>query len=400
MYTAAHGIVTGIVKDGPELQELEVIIEGRPGPDKAINYPGLYRRVEAGEKVLLNTVAIDLGLGTGGRHFVIPEGEQAPARPASAKTGHIMKLRYTPWQFPVLSVEEEASPCHQQMKDANSLRGVPVVIAPLHSMLPGIILGFRKSYGLRRPERAPKIAYVMTDGAALPLALSELVRELRQKQLLDLTITTGHAFGGDLEAVSIPAALLAGANASLPPLDSPPVDPARKERSIDLIIVALGPGIVGTGTPFGFSGIEQAWIIDLTARLGGIPIVAPRISEADPRERHLGISHHTLTILNLANHPAYLGISRLIGPETQARIAAKLAANSQLLARHHWFLVSDFPAGPAFAAYGLQVKTMGRGPAQDPAFFQSAIAAGVLADLAQADQLGQLGKYKIEETKP
>jgi hypothetical protein len=392
MYTAARGIVTGIINDGPELQELEVTIEGRPKPERAYNYPRLYRRVGVGEKVLLNTVAIDLGLGTGGRHFVIPEGEQV--HPASTRTGHIMKLRYTPWQFPVLSVEEDSSPYHQQMTLANSLRGIPVAIAPLHSMLPGVILGYRKSYARRDPKRTPNIAYVMTDGAALPLALSEMVRELKQKQLLDLTITSGHAFGGDLEAVSIPAALLAAVSVGSSQ-KNPTLNVSSQIEPIDLIVVALGPGIVGTGTPFGFSGIEQAWIIDLTVRLGGIPIVVPRISEADPRERHLGISHHSLTILNLANHPAYLGISKSIRPEIQAKIAAKLAANSELLSKHQWFLVDDIPAEPAFAEYGLRVKTMGRSINQDLAFFQSTIAAGVLADLAQANQLEQLSKYTI-----
>ncbi|HEX3044518.1 MAG TPA: DUF3866 family protein [Bacillota bacterium] len=387
MFTAARGVVTGIINDGPELQELQVTIEERPKPERAYNYPGLYRRVEVGETVLLNTVAVNLALGTGGRHFVIPEGEQERASSATLSgKGHIMKLRYTPWQFSVLSVEEEASPYHEQMVAASSLAGIPVVMAPLHSMLPGVILGFRKSFALYHPERAPKIAYVMTDGAALPLALSELVRELKQKQLLDLTITSGHAFGGDLEAVSIPAALLAAAS----------VGSSQAGQPIDLIIVALGPGIVGTGTTYGFSGIEQSWIIDLTARLGGIPIVVPRISEADPRERHLGISHHTMTILNLANQPAYLGISKLIRPEIQLKIAAKLKAKPELLSRHHWFLMDDIPAEPVFADYGLRVKTMGRSLNQDLAFFQSTITAGILANLAQANHLDQLTKYKID----
>ena len=36
-----------------------------------------------------------------------------------------MKLRYTPMQLKVLSVEEEDSPYHQQLADADSIDGTP-----------------------------------------------------------------------------------------------------------------------------------------------------------------------------------------------------------------------------------------------------------------------------------
>jgi hypothetical protein len=365
MFSVATGYVVRIIKDSPELQELMIQVDGCSEPERAYNYPGLYHRLVTGEKVILNTAAVKLGLGTGGRHFVVPEyaADDIPKFP-----GHIMKLRYTPWQFPVLAAEEEASPYHDPLVECTSLAGTPVVIAPLHSMLPGIILGFR-SVGLKNP----RIAYVMTDGAALPMALSELVRELKRKQLLDLTITSGHAFGGDLEAVSIPSALLAAQQAVKP----------------DLIIVALGPGVVGTGTAFGFSGVEQSWVIDLVSKLQGIAIAVPRISGADLRERHLGISHHSLTILKLASHSALLGISRLIPKQLADNIFSKLQAD-HLLREHQWFFINDPPAEQLFLEHKIQIKTMGRSIQEDPCFFQSTVSAGVLAGLAGTDRLSSL----------
>jgi hypothetical protein len=310
-----QGQVTAILKDLPELQELMVRVDGTVMEQAAYNYPLLNHRLRPGDPVKLNTTAVQLALGTGGRHFVIPDCQvDTEIEPL----GHIMKLRYTPWQFPVLTAEEEASPYHESLRMADSLAGIPVVAAPLHSMVPGVIAGFRHT--LARPA---KVAYVMTDGAALPLALSDLVRDLKQKQLLDLTVTAGQAFGGDLEAVSIPAALLA----------------ARQAIGADLIVVALGPGIVGTGTKYGFSGIEQAWVIDIVARLGGLPVAVPRLSMADRRERHLGLSHHSRTILELTNNPALLPFSRLLPKQLQTRLNATLRAEG-LFARHNGYLAA------------------------------------------------------------
>ncbi len=365
MFTNARGQVVKIIFDLPELQEILVKIAETENLERAYNYPLLYHSVELGEEVWLNTSAVKLGLGTGGRHFVVPESSHAEA---TTTPGHIMKLRYTPWQFPILAGEEEASSYHQLLTERISLAGTPVVAAALHSMLPGIVLGFHQALG-----RTPKIAYIMTDGAALPLALSNLVRELKQRNLLDLTITAGHAFGGDLEAVSIPSALAL----------------AKQALNPDLIIVALGPGIVGTGTALGFSGIEQSWIIDLTARMAGVPIAVPRISTADPRERHRGISHHTATILDLTSNPALLGLSRRLSPDLLIEITANLG---KLLLRHEWYLTDEPDASELFATAEIRPQSMGRGLTEDPAFFQTTIAAGFLAAQVSQGKLKNLVK--------
>lgn len=367
MFSIVSGTVVRILKDHPELQELLVTIErdGEIREERAYNYPGLYRRIEPGERVKMNSAAVELGLGTGGRHFVLPD---YPERQSVQFKGHIMKLRYTPWQTPILAAEEEHSPYHQGLVSKTDLDGTPVVAAGLHSMLPGIILGFRESF-----NRDPKVAYIMTDGAALPLALSDLVRELKSKGLLNLTVTAGNAFGGDLEAVSIPSALVAAKEAIQP----------------DLIIVALGPGIVGTGTRLGFSGVEQSWIVDLTARLGGKAVLAPRISGADPRERHRGISHHTLTVLNLASQPPLLPLSTRLSEAMLCQVKAA-AIEAQVWDRAQWYLVDDPAAEDLFAKYEMNVRSMGRGVRDDPAFFQATVAAGFLAGIAAAGELAHV----------
>jgi len=354
MFSVIHGRVTQIIKDTPELQEVWVQVDDSGRMERAYNYPQLYRRVEPGDQVRMNSAAVQLGLGTGGRHFILPE---YPEDISGDFPGHIMKLRYTPWQMPVLAAEEENSPYHAVMENCDSLDGAPVVAASLHSMLPGIILGFRETFG-----GSPRVCYIMTDGAALPIALSDLVRDLKKRGWLDVTITAGNAFGGDLEAVSLPSALLL----------------ARHGVKADLIVVALGPGIVGTGTKMGFSGVEQSWVIDLTCRLGGKSIAVPRISGADPRERHRGISHHTLTMLELACNPPLLPISRHLTPDTRQRVESVIK-DERYAKLGQWIAVDHPAAGPLFAKYALHVKSMGRDVRDDPDFFQSTVAAGCLA---------------------
>ena len=367
MFSIVRGQIIQIVTEDPELQEIKVQLTPGGAPELAYNFPGLHRRVVIGEEVSLNTAAVKLNLGTGGRHFVIPDGSGIVPEPK----GHIMKLRYTPWQFPVLTAEEEQSPYHDLLKKIKSLQHTPVVIAPLHSMLPGIVLGFRNQF-----KAKAKIVFIMTDGAALPIALSNLVRDLKTKGLLDTTITVGHAFGGDLEAVSLPSALLI----------------ARQVAQADLIVVSLGPGIVGTGTALGFSGIEQSWVIDLAAKLQGVPIAVPRLSSADTRERHFGISNHSLTILDLANQAALVPISQKISADFLELIRTKLKA-TDLSQRHHWVLVDDPPAQELFNAAAIRVKTMGRGLSEEPWFFQSSVSAGVLAALLYSREIDSFNKF-------
>src|SRR6185312_179552 len=112
----------------------------------------------AGDEVLLNTTAVELGLGTGGVHFVVAVlGDRDRETSADELPGRVMKARYTPLQTAVASVEEE----HADRLEAADLRGLPVVCAPLHSMLAPVAAGVKAAL------RDARVVYVMTDGAAL-----------------------------------------------------------------------------------------------------------------------------------------------------------------------------------------------------------------------------------------
>src|SRR3546814_17944709 len=58
-----------------------------------------------------------------------------------------------------------------------------------------------------RPDA--EVAYVMTDGGALPLWFSRTVATLRDQRWLAGSVTVGQAYGGDLETVTLHTGLLA-----------------------------------------------------------------------------------------------------------------------------------------------------------------------------------------------
>jgi hypothetical protein len=199
----------------------------------------------------------------------------------------------------------------------------------------------------------------MTDGAALPLALSDLVADLVDRGVLSDTITTGHSFGGTYEAVSLPSALVL----------------ARHLCNADLVVVGMGPGVVGTGSSLGTTAVEVASILDATAALGGRGILCGRASDGDSRERHQGLSHHTTTALSLVRTRQVVPL-----PSDHAEL---------VVASPHVAMSVEVPdAGAILEAAGLRITTMGRGPDEDPLFFATAAAAAVRAsDLLDAGLL-------------
>ncbi|MBE3582963.1 MAG: DUF3866 family protein [Limnochordaceae bacterium] len=322
---------------------------------KALHFVDFLGPVHAGEQVLLNTTAVQLNLGTGGYHFVIwraEAGEQERVDP-----GHIMKLRYTPWQFPVLAVEEPDSPYHREMAAADSLAGRPVVALSLHSQLAPAVLACRQAAG----ERPIRLAYVMTDGAALPMSFSQQVQQLRKLGLLDVTVTVGHAFGGDIEAVGIHSGLLAAAIVG----------------RADIILAGMGPGIVGTDTRWGTTALEQAFLLDAADALGGRPVAVVRLSGADPRPRHRGASHHTLTVLGRAVHArCEVALPQLDDAPLQSQILEQVT-EAGIPSRHHlvWLPVLSAILDEA-ERIGLGLQSMGRTARTDPLPFLAAAAAG------------------------
>jgi len=316
------GTVTKLLSERPGLQRVEV--DGR----KAYVLTQLIGTVEQGDRVVVNTTAVDLGLGTGGWdvvHWNLERDEwSAPG------SGHEMKLRYTS-----LQVDSGIAPA----PDAPIRIGRPMVACFLHSQIAAVAATFKQT------APGARLAYVMTEGGAMPIAVSDLVADLRGLGWLDVTITAGQAFGGEREGVNVVHALqLAG--------------------DCDAVVVGMGPGSLGTDSPIGFSGLEVATVLTLGSVVFE-PIVALRWSDADRRERHRGLSHHSKTVLKL----------------TQASVIIPIPTGSPKpdFPQHEIEEVDVPDVDALFKDAGLDVRTMGRTPEEDSGFFQYAGAAGVAA---------------------
>ena len=144
------------------------------------------------------------------------------------------------------------------------------------------------------------------------------------------------------------------------------------------ICVALGPGVVGTGTPFGFSSIEQGQVLDATTALGGRAIAALRISFEDLRERHVGISHHTMTALEVAARERCTIAVPELPPDRMDAVMGQLDA-SPLPARHDIVRADGGPGLRLLGEKGLRPTSMGRSMDESPELFVAAAAAGALA---------------------
>lgn len=347
------GTVTGVDHEDDAVQQLRVSVDDRTD-DRAIAYVRLSGRCVVGDAVLLNTTAVALDLGTGGSHFVVARRGEGIALDAPSG-GHVMKLRYTPLQVDVVAVESPESPHHDVMRSAVSLDGAPVVCCGLHSQVPLV------AAAIKRSDPACRVAYCMTDGAALAMPLSSVVRDSVAVGLLDATISCGQAFGGQLEAVNLHSGLLA----------------AHHVAKADVTLVAIGPGVVGTATPFGHGGVAQGEAINAVGVLGGTPVACLRVSFADARERHRGVSHHTIAALSqVALARATVAVPTL---STQDSDAIERALSTAGVWGRHDKATSVEGSVPGPAMRGLDVKTMGRGPQDDPAFFSAAFAAGDIA---------------------
>ena len=356
------GVVRRLLGGWPGAVELEVDVDG--SPMRALAYPQLVGDVLVGDRVLLTASALVRGLGTGGYAMVVAVPDRLPPD-APPQAGHIVKARYTPLQPMVLGVDEQESPWHEVLRDADDLAQMPVVVADLHSALPAVVAGARLA-AERAGSSAPRVAYVMTDGGALPAWFSRSAAALREAGWLEATITVGQAFGGDLEAVTVHSGLLA----------------ARHVLGADLAVVAQGPGNLGTGTRWGFSGVSAGEAVNATATLHGRPVASLRVSGADPRERHLGVSHHSLTAYGrVALAPADVVVPVLQGElaELGERIEEQAQALTRAAAGHRVVRVSVDGLAAALEGTPVRLTTMGRGLGEDPAAFLAAGAAGVHA---------------------
>jgi hypothetical protein len=345
----------------------------------------LLGEMREGDEVVVNVAALDLGLGSGGFdvvHVNLTRGLEGGGGPGGE---HVIKLNYTSLQYPVNPVEAhtvarfethgtggkgtaEAGDSVARFgideisgkgiteetgvggkSPAAAETGAPVAVSalvlPLHGHLaPAAWAAAQASPGVQ-------VGYIQTGGGALPGSLSRDVAELRERGLLCGHITAAPAYGAEFEALSTVGAL-----------------DAAHRLGWDAALVGPGPGIIGSNTEFGHGGMVALDSAHAALSLRLPTLLAPRLSVGDPRERHLDVSHHTYTVLELLLAPVEVAV-----PEGEDSIAAALeeASGSHRLRSAPVDL-------DAYAASGLPTTTMGRPLAEDPLFFAAPLAAGRL----------------------
>lgn len=294
-----------------------------------------------GDEVVVNVAALDLGLGSGGFdvvHVNLTRGLQGGAE----GDAHVIKLNYTSLQHPVEPVER---------RDSNLRSSVcPCLVLPLHGHLAPAVWAAAQA----TPEL--RVGYVQTGGGALPGSLSRDVRQLRERGLLAGHVTAAPAYGGEYEALSTLGAIDAAARLGW-----------------DAAIIGPGPGIIGSNTEFGHGGMAALNSAHAALALRCPAILSPRLSSSDPRERHLHLSHHTFTVLELL-----LGEVDVPVPDVDLPGAAEAQRYLTEAAGERHRLRAVPVDLDAYAATGLPKKTMGRSLAEDPLFFAAPLAAGTL----------------------
>ncbi len=302
-----RGTVTAVLEARERLVRLEV--DGIA----CVSYPRLTGPVEVGDEVLVNEQARLLELGSGGFDVLYANLTRGLGLPAE-EGAHVMALPYTPGQVALRRGEEDS-------ELEATLDHVPVVLCTVHSQLAPVCAALG----------GKRVAYIQVAGGALPVSLSDTVVLLKARGLLGVAIAVAPCLDGDVDCVTSAAAFAWAA-----------------AEGYDAIVCGVGPGIVGTGSKLGHGALALADAANTVAALHGMPVLAIRRSDADPRDRHQGTSHHAEAVREHVRVP-------LIVP------------------------ADGDGAGWEEACAGLPLSHMGRGPAEDPAFFRSAYAAGVTA---------------------
>jgi hypothetical protein len=317
-------------------EPLTVEVDGERRPAWADT--ALLGEMREGDEVVVNVAALDLGLGSGGCDVVHVNLTRGLAGGGEGDE-HVMKLNYSSLQHPVEPVERPL----EAAEPAGS--ATPVLVLPLHGHLaPAAWAASEASPGIR-------VGYVQTGGGALPGGFSRDAAELLERGLLCDHITAAPAYGGRGEAISVAGAL----------------DAAASRFGWDAVLAGPGPGIIGSETRLGHGGIAALDTAHAALALAMPTLLSPRLSSVDPRARHRGVSHHTLTVMQLL-----LGAVEVPVPTGESAPVADLAAACG--GRHRLREESVDLAG--YAASGLPARTMGRGIEDDPLFFAAALAAG------------------------
>ncbi|HEX6689196.1 MAG TPA: DUF3866 family protein, partial [Solirubrobacterales bacterium] len=319
----------------------------------------LLGEMREGDEVVVNVAALDLGLGSGG--FDVVHVNLSRGLDASGESReHVMKLNYTSLQHPVAPEELPVrfmSDIEAKGAPEQTGRAMPVLVLPLHGHLAPA------AWATAQVSPGVKVGYVQTGGGALPGSFSRDVAQLRERGLLCDHMTVAPAYGGEREALSVAGAL----------------DAAADGLGWDAAIVGPGPGIIGSATRLGHGGMAALDSAHAALALGLPTLLSPRLSEADPRDRHRGVSHHTLTVLELL-----LGGVGIAAPADNPEAAAQLTGAAA--DRHQ--LHEAKPDLASYAASGLPARVMGRGIEEDPLFFAAPLAAGQILGASSGGGVG------------
>jgi uncharacterized protein DUF3866 len=322
-----RGVVLAAGDPAGPTQRLDVRLGGDRRP--AVADVALVGAAQVADEVVVNVAAVDLEVGSGAFdvvHVNLTRGLEGAGTPGADVT----KLSYTSLQHAVVPVELSAPAA----TPISLPTGAPVAIALIHAQLAPLAWAFHQA--------APggRLGYVQTGGGALPGALSENVRTLRERGLLSAHLTAGPAYGGEGDAVTTAGALQHG----------------FAERHWHAAVCGPGPGAVGSGTALGHGGMVALESAHAAAALGCQVVICTRPGRGGP-------SHHTRMLLELALVPFVVAHA---GERPKAGFG-----------RHEWRPgAADLDA---YAASGLPARAL----ESDPPLVAAALAAGsVLAQSA------------------
>lgn len=311
---------------------------------------GLVGPVELGDDVLVNTVALELKLGSGGFDIVhanLSRGLQGE----SDTDAHVIKLNYSPLQHPVDPVEAGTGEYgfDQEVEGGTDVgSSAAVLVLPLHGHLAPA------AFAISQTAPGLKVGFIQATGGALPGSFSRDVPELRRRGLLCGHVTAGPCYGGEIEAITLSGA----------------IDAAAGQLGWDLILVGPGPGILGSATRLGHGGMAALDAAHTALALGLETVLSPRLSEGDPRPRHRGLSHHTATVLELLLAPVTVPV-----PAGEPEIASAVESIEPRAGHRHRVQPAEVDLD-AYIASGLPRRTMGRDAEDDRLFFAAPLAAG------------------------
>jgi hypothetical protein len=348
---------------GRREQRVRVQLTGAQGAGALRNVlvdVALVGRAEPGDRVVVNLAAPDPAAPSEGAADVVHVNLTRGLSAGTAPGDGAIRLGDS-------SVPSAIEPVEEEQLDVPIER--PVAALALHGQLGAVAWAFARS----RPDAA--LGYIQADGGVPPAGRSNAVKVLRERGLLAGHITVAAAFGGDHEATTTAGALHHGLRA----------------LGWDAAVVGPGGGGVGAGTDAGQGSMVALDAAHVALALGCQTVLVARMCADEQRPGHRGISHRTLTVLDLLLEPVTValpaGMRSPVGTDLRARLGSVLAGSRRgsqdaeldvprpaRIARHDWRRAEvDLPA---FAASGLAASTAGRAITEDPLFFGAALAGG------------------------